>query len=161
MKVHPYTGETSVTKRAELQLMLRKKELQALIAMKCLDEGIDIPEAQSGIILASTQNPRQFVQRRGRILRRDDEGGKTFAELYDFLVLPESPPEKSDPSFALERRLVGRELTRSLELASASRNGQDAPPPALHLAMEAYELLELLAEYHQSNNWTAGEHNVY
>jgi superfamily II DNA or RNA helicase len=161
MKVQTYTGETSMLKRAELQLMLREKELQALIAMKCLDEGIDIPEARTGIILASTQNPRQFVQRRGRILRRHDEGGKTFAELYDFLVLPESPPEKSDPAFALERRLVGRELTRSLELASASRNGRDVPPPGLRKAMEAYELLELLADYHQPISWSSGGRNVY
>ena len=161
MKVHPYTSATSTRKRKELQLMLRKGELQGLIAMKCLDEGVDIPEARFGIILASTRNPRQFVQRRGRILRRDDEGGKHFAVLYDFLVLPDCPPEKSDPSFKSERRLVGRELTRALELASASRNGRDAPPAVLREAMEAYDLLELFAEYHQSNTWSAKDNNVY
>lgn len=161
MKVHTYTGDTSIPKRAELQLMLRESELQALIAMKCLDEGIDIPEARHGFVLASTQNPRQYVQRRGRILRRHDEGGKTFAELFDFLVLPPSPPDKEDPCYALERRLVGRELTRSLELASASRNGRDVPPPALREAMAAYELLELLIDYHQPNSWTFGDRNVY
>ena len=161
MSVHSYTGETSSSKRRELQQMLKDQDLQALIAMKCLDEGVDIPEARTGVILASTQNPRQFVQRRGRILRRHDESGKKSAELYDFIVLPESPPKKSDRTFRTERRLVGRELTRALELASASRNGRSAPPRALVDPLRNYELLELLADYHEPTTWESGGKNVY
>jgi superfamily II DNA or RNA helicase len=141
--------------------MLRDGRLQALIAMRCLDEGIDIPEARRGIILASTQNPRQFVQRRGRILRRNEASGKTSAELYDMLVVPEVPPSRSDPTFGTERKLVGRELSRALELASASTNGRDTPPPELVHVMEQYELLELVAEYLAPPDWDTGDSNVY
>lgn len=161
MRVNIYTSDTPRDKRKIYQKMLRDGRLQALIAMRCLDEGIDIPEARRGIILASTQNPRQFVQRRGRILRRDDKGGKTHAELYDFLVVPEETPPRDHPTFRLERRLVGRELTRSLELASASENWCESPPEVLVNAMRRYDLLELLADYNEPANWDVGGENVY
>jgi superfamily II DNA or RNA helicase len=161
MRVNIYTSDTPADKRITYQRMLRDGSLQALIAMRCLDEGIDIPEAQRGIILASSQNPRQFVQRRGRILRRDDKGGKTHAELYDFLVVPDKTPPIQDPTFRLERRLVGRELSRSLELSSASENWRDSPPDVLVQVMKRYDLLELLADYNNPTQWDAGGENVY
>jgi superfamily II DNA or RNA helicase len=161
MAVNAYTSETPSERRAELQGMLRNGTLQALLAMRCLDEGIDIPEVRRGVILASTQNPRQFVQRRGRILRRDDFGGKTSAELYDMLVVPDRPPPRDHPTFRTERRLVGRELSRALELASASMNGADSPPEALVAAMERYDLLELVANYTQPKSWADGGPSVY
>jgi superfamily II DNA or RNA helicase len=161
MSVNKYTSETTRDQRKSFQEMLRDGRLQALIAMRCLDEGIDIPEARRGFMLASTQNPRQFVQRRGRILRRDDKGGKTHAELYDFLVVPEETPPKDHPTFSLERRLVGRELTRSLELASASENWYETPPTVLIDVMARYDLLELVADYNEPANWDAGGDNVY
>ena len=161
MKVNKYTSETPRDQRRIFQEMLRDGRLQALIAMRCLDEGIDIPEARRGFMLASTQNPRQFVQRRGRILRRDDKGGKTHAELYDFLVVPEETPPKDHPSFSLERRLVGRELTRSLELASASDNWYETPPTDLIDVMARYDLLELVADYNEPVDWDVGGDNVY
>lgn len=161
MNVNVYTGDTPQDKRKEFQAMLRDRSLQALIAMRCLDEGIDIPEARRGLILASTQNPRQFVQRRGRILRRDDKGGKTDAELYDFLVVPGEAPPKNDPTYLIERRLVGRELTRSLELASASMNWRDSPPDVLVDVMKRYDLFDFLADYNTPANWDEGGVNVY
>lgn len=161
MRVNKYTSETSRDERKIYQEMLRDGRLQALIAMRCLDEGIDIPEARRGFMLASTQNPRQFIQRRGRILRRDDKGGKTHAELYDFLVVPEETPPKDHPTFSLERRLVGRELTRSLELASASDNWFETPPSDLIDIMDRYDLLELVADYNEPADWDAGGDNVY
>jgi len=161
MAVNVYTAETPAAARLEYQSMLRDGRLQALIAMRCLDEGIDIPEARRGIILASTQNPRQFIQRRGRILRRHEESSKTKAELYDMLVVPEEPPPRSDPTFMIERKLVGRELSRALELASASTNGRDTPPPELVAVMRRYDLLELVAEYLTPPDWDTGDSNVY
>jgi len=161
MRVNVYKSDTSRNQRKTYQEMLRDGRLQALIAMRCLDEGIDIPEARRGFILASTQNPRQFVQRRGRILRRDDKGGKTDAEIYDFLVVPDETPPKNDPTFQLERRLVGRELTRSLELASASLNWRDYPPDVLVDVMKRYDLFDFLADYITPANWDEGGVNVY
>lgn len=161
MAVNTYTSETPAAERHTLQQMLRQKQLQALVAMRCLDEGIDIPEAQCGIILASTQNPRQFVQRRGRILRKCDRINKKSAQLFDLLVLPNEPPSRADASYRLERRLVGRELTRALELASASSNGHDTPPPEIRAIMGEYELLEMVASYGQEDHWCSGGKNEY
>ena len=80
MKTEPYTAETKPEKRLQLQQRLARGEIQALVAMKCLDEGIDVPEARTGIFMASTQNPRQFIQRRGRVLRLLDGEKKIYTE---------------------------------------------------------------------------------
>ena len=117
MTVECYYGETKSDRREILQKQLADGEIQALIAMKCLDEGVDIPSARIGLITASTQNPRQFVQRRGRLLRRDPDNPKSHAEIYDFIVLP--PQGSSSDS---EKTLIGAQLSRAAELADAARN---------------------------------------
>ena len=61
-----------------------------LLAIKCLDEGIDIPSATHALILASSQNPREYIQRRGRVLRSNAESGKYKAEIYDVVTLNDS-----------------------------------------------------------------------
>ena len=119
MKVARYYGETSGEQRESLQQSLANGDIQALLAMKCLDEGVDIPSARIGIITASTQNPRQFVQRRGRLLRRDPQNPKSHSIIHDFIVLP---PAVEGPNTESEKTLVGAELSRSAELADAARN---------------------------------------
>lgn len=89
-----------------------------IVAIRCLDEGIDIPAATHAMILASSQNPREFIQRRGRILRRAP--GKGIATLLDVLVLPDSISQ-NDPTWAL----VASEVARSVQFASWAI-GQDA-----------------------------------
>ena len=93
---------------------------QALVAIRCLDEGIDIPQAKVGIILASTGNPRQYIQRRGRILRQ--HAGKKVAKIYDVIVLP--PPNSCLPKelVELERKIVAKELKRYEEFAGIALN---------------------------------------
>jgi len=93
---------------------------QALVAMRCLDEGLDIPQAHMGIILASTGNPRQYIQRRGRLLRRCK--GKDGAIIYDVLMLP--PPKSSlSPSLLeLERKILRKEFQRYQEFAYIATN---------------------------------------
>lgn len=95
-------------------------DVQALIAMKCLDEGVDIPSARIGIILASTTNPREFVQRRGRLLRRSL--GKETAEIYDMIVAPIF--EKDDQSDVLNyaRKIMEKEMRRVDEFANDAIN---------------------------------------
>lgn len=120
MRVERYYGEIDANRRDVLQDRLAAGDLQALIAMKCLDEGVDIPSARIGVILASTQNPRQFVQRRGRLLRKNPDSPKTHAKIFDFLVLP---PRRADEQLSdSEKRLLGMELSRAFELADAARN---------------------------------------
>ncbi len=131
--------------------MFQRGDLDVLVAMRCLDEGVNIPQARRGVILASTQNPRQFVQRRGRLLRIAPD--KDEAELVDVLCLPARQPERGSPSWTAERRLVATELTRALELAEAARNSPDAPPRALTNIMAAYDLMELAAGYGDEASW--------
>jgi superfamily II DNA or RNA helicase len=119
MRVARYYGETSTEQRESLQQSLARGDIQALLAMKCLDEGVDIPSVKIGIITASTQNPRQFVQRRGRLLRHDPKNPKSHATIYDFIVLPPSVDGSVSDS---EKTLIAAELSRSVELADAARN---------------------------------------
>jgi superfamily II DNA or RNA helicase len=69
-----------------------------LLAIKCLDEGIDIPSATHALILASSQNPREYIQRRGRVLRSNQESGKNHAYIFDPITLTEQdiPVQKSE-----------------------------------------------------------------
>ena len=69
-----------------------------LLAIKCLDEGIDIPSATHALILASSQNPREYIQRRGRVLRSNPESGKRHAYIFDPVTLTdrEVPVQNSE-----------------------------------------------------------------
>lgn len=95
-------------------------EIQVLIAMKCLDEGVDIPSARLGIIMASTTNPREFIQRRGRLLRRAP--GKEFAQIYDMIVAPIFPSADDSEELKSARRIMEKELKRSDEFAKDALN---------------------------------------
>jgi superfamily II DNA or RNA helicase len=92
-----------------------------LLAMKCLDEGVDVPRAEIGIFASSTGNPRQFIQRRGRLLRKHPD--KNFARIYDMIVVPDYTTFVNETdSFKIERSLVKTELTRVAYFASLAEN---------------------------------------
>ncbi len=154
MSANKFIYLTDADQRNMSLQMFRRGDLDVLVAMKCLDEGIDIPEARRGVILASTQNPRQFVQRRGRLLRTAP--GKSHASLVDVLCLPSREPDRNSAAYLAERSLVARELTRALELAEAATNGKYAPPEALTEIMAAYDLMELVADYGENATWVPG-----
>ena len=110
--------------------------LQGLVAIRCLDEGIDIPAIKHAVILASSTNPRQFIQRRGRILRPDP--GKERAVLYDMVVLP---PELDRETLSIERNLLKKELLRLIEFADLADNAAAARTQLLTL-QKRYGLME-------------------
>lgn len=85
-KVAKFTSQENTSERRSIMDNFKNKHIDALVAMKVLDEGIDIPVCKNAFILASTRNPRQYVQRRGRVLRKSD--GKKEALIVDFIVLP-------------------------------------------------------------------------
>lgn len=90
-----------------------------VISIRCLDEGVDIPSVSHALILASSKNPREYIQRRGRVLRRDE--GKSVAHIHDVLVLPsaaEARDEGEDPRL----NILGGEMTRSLEFGRSALN---------------------------------------
>lgn len=86
--------------------------------MKCLDEGVDVPRSELAIFCSSTGNPRQFIQRRGRVLRKHPD--KDFAVLHDLVVVPEVSSHID--SYRMERALLKSELSRVKNFADLSEN---------------------------------------
>lgn len=95
-------------------------DIQILLSMKCLDEGVDIPRAEHAIFCSSTGNPRQFVQRRGRVLRKCK--GKEKAKIWDLIV---TPPNILDESNSIERNLFLNEVKRIINFAALADNQID------------------------------------
>ncbi|MFC8721923.1 DEAD/DEAH box helicase family protein [Kitasatospora sp. NPDC057198] len=122
MSAAPYTAET---RREDRQELLRRfasgHDLQVLASMKCLDEGVDVPAARTAYLLASSSNPRQFIQRRGRVLRRAP--GKEHADIVDFVVVP--PEASNGLARETERKMLARELARVTEFAHLADNEVD------------------------------------
>ncbi|ATW26728.1 DEAD/DEAH box helicase family protein [Candidatus Formimonas warabiya] len=87
-----------------------------LVSIKCLDEGVDIPSTTHALILASSQNPREFIQRRGRILRRAK--GKHFAELYDAITIPVMAEGEDEKSLSI----ITAELSRAIQFGESAEN---------------------------------------
>lgn len=119
---HQIIGETN--NRKEILNRFAKGDLQVLTAMKCLDEGINIERTETAIFCSSTGNPRQFIQRRGRILRKHNE--KKFAKIYDMVVVPDIKEVDTTVSIALERNLLKTELQRVHEFAGMALNKYEA-----------------------------------
>lgn len=126
LRVHTFTAQETQNERAQLLADFDTGDIQGLVAMRCLDEGVDVPATRTAYILASSSNPREFIQRRGRVLRRYP--GKEFAEVYDLLAVPPEDwqPTPDDPVFASERSMVRRELTRLSEFAEHALNKHEA-----------------------------------
>ena len=114
---------------------------QVLTAKRVLDEGVNIPQIKLAYILASTTVRRQWVQRRGRLLRTCKAVSKTHAVIHDFVVLPPSTSSSTVEQLDQDaRRLVRSELERVWEFARLSRNGPLAGGP-----YEAVQHLQALA----------------
>lgn len=137
-KVSRFTSYESTPERKQILRDFREGAVDALVAIRCLDEGIDIPACASAYLLASSRNPRQFIQRRGRILRRS--AGKKSADIFDFLVML---PQGVDGNVEIERRLFEAELRRFSEFAQLAINWVEAHKRVSKLARE-YDLEHLL-----------------
>lgn len=87
-----------------------------LVSIKCLDEGVDIPSTTHALILASSQNPREFIQRRGRILRK--ASGKYFAHLYDAITMPVIIEDENDKNISI----ISSELSRAIQFGVGAEN---------------------------------------
>lgn len=121
------SGEISLNERMEVLDELEKGSIKVVIAIQILDEGVDIPPLKNAIILASTGNPRQFVQRRGRVLRKwggtyPDGTTKTHSTIHDIFVIPYLDREIDKEYMSLEKKIVMKELVRHKEMAEISRN---------------------------------------
>ncbi len=124
--VHRFTAEEDPQERQQLLTDFANGDLQALVAMKCLDEGVDVPNTRTAFILASSSNPREFIQRRGRILRQAP--GKEFSVIHDLIAVPPTAwtVSQDSPTFEAERSIVRRELQRFKEFANPALNKHQA-----------------------------------
>jgi len=126
-----------------------KGDIQVLLSMKCLDEGVDIPRAEHAIFISSTGNPRQFIQRRGRVLRRCE--GKEIATIWDLIV---TPPDTTGTNSTLESNLFKGEVKRIINFAALAENKIDILYGDLHnICMELnIDMFKMLEEEQQQYN---------
>ncbi len=113
--------------RSDIIKKFSKGLFNAIVANRVLDEGADIPSAKNCIMLASTGNPKQFIQRRGRVLRRFKEGypdgsKKDNAIIYDLLVVPSISEDYTDDEVRIERQIVASQIRRMEEMAGIAIN---------------------------------------
>ncbi|MDD3453743.1 MAG: DEAD/DEAH box helicase family protein, partial [Bacilli bacterium] len=141
MNVAQFTSnEDSATRE-----LLRKKffdgdYLQALVAIKCLDEGVNIPAIKTAFILASTTNPKEYIQRRGRVLRKYP--GKEFAIIYDFVTLPRPLDEAANltvEEISCEKSMVKNEINRMTEFKRLALNRMESDK-LIYDIIDAYHL---------------------
>ena len=124
LRAMQFTAEEDAKTRQRLLKQFADGDLQALVAMKCLDEGVDVPSTRTAFFLASSGNPREFIQRRGRVLRKAP--GKRHAIIHDLVAVPPTTIGQGSPSFDAERSIIRRELQRFKEFADPALNKHQA-----------------------------------
>ena len=128
MNVAQFTSKENMETRASIKEQFQRGDrLQAIVAIKCLDEGVNIPGIRTAFILASTTNPKEYIQRRGRVLRKAPR--KPYAVIYDFVTLPrplDSVALLTTEQAQRDLALVKNELARLKEFGRLSQNSMDA-----------------------------------
>jgi superfamily II DNA or RNA helicase len=134
LMVKQYTASSK--NREQILKDYEEGKVHVLTSMKCLDEGVDVPRSELAIFCSSTGNPRQFIQRRGRVLRLHKE--KIHAVIHDLVVVPEI--NESESNYNMERNLVKKELERVVDFSNLAMN-----------KMDTYESLKSVLNYYNLN----------
>ncbi|MCF8254400.1 MAG: DEAD/DEAH box helicase family protein [Bacteroidia bacterium] len=135
---------SGMTDRNQILNQFKSGKINVLASMKCLDEGVDIPRAEFAIFCSSTGNPRQFIQRRGRILRKHPQ--KDIAIIHDLVVVPDIFFSNRDSeTFKLERTMVEKEIERVMYFATLAINPH-----------ETEEVFNEICEHYELNIYTIG-----
>jgi superfamily II DNA or RNA helicase len=130
---HRFTGQESVASKKEYNGLSERDHIllkfedgtyKALVAMKCLDEGVNILRAESAILMASSGNPKEYIQRRGRLLRRHPE--KQTVKIYDIIVVPYLDINKVKDADQDELKILKKEFKRYEEFANLADNKLEA-----------------------------------
>ncbi len=141
MKVSQFTSKEENEEREILKREFAIGEnIQALIAIRCLDEGVNIPEIKTAFILASTTNPKEYIQRRGRVLRKAKD--KDMAIIYDFVTLPRRLDEIKNlatDEVKKDKTLVKNELNRIVDFRNSALNPMESDS-LINEIKEAYDL---------------------
>ena len=148
LKVSRITYRESSQERKRILKEFDNGEISGIIAISCLDEGVDIPSIETAVIMTSSDNPREYVQRRGRVLRLSP--GKEYAVIYDMVVIPKNLDYAvpDDDYSGLELKMLAKEIRRMKEFAVVSRNPEDTDE-ILNKISDAYNIsiAELMETY--------------
>jgi superfamily II DNA or RNA helicase len=127
IKTARYTSRETIEQRQSITNGYKTGNLQAIVAIKCLDEGVNIPSIKKAFILASSTNPREYIQRRGRVLRKFD--GKDYSYIYDFITLPiplDKIKDYNETYIESFNNLAKKEIERMTEFSSLAENGNES-----------------------------------
>lgn len=142
LRVRKFTSFEDRNEREEIKAMFSTGfQIQVITAIKCLDEGVNIPNIRKAFILASSTNPKEYVQRRGRVLRKAP--GKKFAEIFDFITLPRKLNEVKyidSSTKKCDMTLIKKEIDRMREFAEAAEN-TNAVDDLIESIYQAYGIL--------------------
>ncbi|MDD5161114.1 MAG: DEAD/DEAH box helicase family protein [Sulfuricurvum sp.] len=140
MQVKNFTSFDAASKEERHTLIddLKEQIIDGLVAIRCLDEGVDIPAVRRAFIMSSSSNPKEFIQRRGRVLRKSE--GKKFAEIYDFIVIPKDTG--SDEYNQYNKKYFKNELIRYREFARLAMNYPECEIPLVPL-IKTYSLQDI------------------
>ena len=116
----------------------KEGRIDMLLAMKILDEGVDIPITKNAIFCSSTGNPRQFIQRRGRVLRRHKT--KTYANIWDMVVIPKISENDDEKESAMEKNILKSEILRVANFVYSSKNIHDFNDSELSRICKIHEI---------------------
>jgi len=99
--------------------LLSEGKIDCILAMKVLDEGLDIPFAEREIIISSSSNPKQYIQRAGRILRKSEH--KKIAEIYDIIIYADLEKISFELN-QIEKNVISNEIKRAMYFCNSARN---------------------------------------
>jgi superfamily II DNA or RNA helicase len=153
MRVVQFTSHENEAERQNRIEDFKNREVQALVAIKCLDEGVNIPSIRTAFILASTTNPKEYIQRRGRVLRRYP--GKEYAAIYDFVTLPRPLDVVVNSDYELakhELALIKNEINRMSEFRDLSLNFYVADRMITEIR-DAYNLYDDIDFVDEEDEW--------
>lgn len=120
MSVKRFTAEENLKERENIKTYFEQGMYQVVTAIKCLDEGVNIPGIKTAFIMSSSRNPKEFVQRRGRLLRKSED--KKKAVIYDFITLPRDLNNVMLGDIEEDKTIIVGEIARMSEFGRLSDN---------------------------------------
>lgn len=152
MSVKRFTAEENLKERQNIKTYFAQGMYQVITAIKCLDEGVNIPGIKTAFIMSSSRNPKEFVQRRGRLLRKSDN--KKKAVIYDFITLPRELDNALPEDIEEDKTIIVGEIARMIEFGRLSDN-PEVTDDLVNQIMTAYdyffdaeEEMEKMEEYY-------------
>lgn len=136
MSVERFTAEEDLKTRQNIKKYFSQGMYQVITAIKCLDEGVNIPGIKAAFIMSSSRNPKEFIQRRGRLLRKSP--GKKKAVIYDFITLPRDLDNVRYEDFEKDKTIIIGEMARIEEFGRLADN-PEVSDLLMNQIMTAYE----------------------